>query len=554
MKILRYLRPMRTPNDTKAGVALVLFAVLVFAMLGIAALTVDLGFASLGQAQMQAAADTAALEGVRRRDYDVYRPVSNLHRRLIVSELVREVLDDDLHPTGGIAFSDPYRGALPADDSDGQRFGAGPVMRLEGGIGEANASALIVIPDESTANASERWIDDPELQSNTRNAACGDIVSGSFNSQTQHAEDETYERADFTPALPTGFNNSGSWNALGMLVRLRRTSGDNPLDHVDSISSRGATLPFLFGMGTSIHAAGPGYNPRTEGLTLRAVAIASARPALRIGPPPRKADGSPVLNQRREDGNEPVFGVGYWHVNASGEREWFSIAFSFETFWGELVGSATCAADTGVTGRYWNFTTDAGGALHAAHQEANEPEDGLEEGVTVGQLMHDGGTIGDFAPTDLTTGPNPMTASEVAQVFAEIRALAGSPGQLLYAYFPIYRTIVGASGTSSQRVIGFGYGSLSFPMANQLRFTFKFDTRDDDPPPILVAPDNASATITRGSLPIGMSQAEWDVVFSYARNFTYPMTPLPIPNPPPPLSGRWQDVRIGSVLAPALVR
>lgn len=529
MKLLRSQRPTRTSNDTQAGTALVLFAVLVFAIFGIAALTVDLGFASLGQAQMQATADTAALAGVRLRDYDVYRWRSNLYRRPLVSDIVRQTTDDDLHPTNPVAASDPFHVDLPADGPDELRFGMGPSIRLTDGIGEANASALIVVPDSTSTDAADQWIDDPQLQSNTRNAACGDIVSGRFNSLTSHAEDDVYERADFTPALPVGFDNTGGANAIGMLVRLRRTTGDNPLDEVDQISSRGATLPFLFGLGTSIHAAGPGYNPRRDGLTLRAVSIASGRPALRIGPPPRRDDGSPVLNRR----NEPVLGVGYWHTNAAGAREWFSIGFSFTGFWEPRVGTTDCEHDPGVTNQSWDLTNDAGGAVHS------------DDGSIVGQLMREGGSVGDLVPTDLTTGPNPMMPAEVAQVFAEIRALATSSSQLLYAYFPIYRTITSPSGASSQRVIGFGFGALSFPEANKLRFTFDFDTRDDNDSRILVAPDNASASLDRRSLPSGLVAEEWNQLFSSVVQFVYPAGSV---------SGRWQQVRVGTVLAPALVR
>ena len=47
MKLIRDQRRTQTTNDTEAGTALVLFAVRVFAILGIAALTVDVAFARL---------------------------------------------------------------------------------------------------------------------------------------------------------------------------------------------------------------------------------------------------------------------------------------------------------------------------------------------------------------------------------------------------------------------------------------------------------------------------------------------------------------------------
>ena len=100
---------MRTPRMTKAarargdqaGTVLVLFAVLVIALLGIAALGIDMGLARLSQAQMQTAADTAALEGLRLRDFHEYRALGDPYRRPRVGELVQQVFDDDFHPTAG---------------------------------------------------------------------------------------------------------------------------------------------------------------------------------------------------------------------------------------------------------------------------------------------------------------------------------------------------------------------------------------------------------------------------------------------------------------------
>jgi hypothetical protein len=81
MKLHRNNARAQRARARQAGTALVLFAVLVFALLGIAALTVDMGMASLSQSQMQTAADTASLEGVRLRDFYEYRPIGNIYRR-----------------------------------------------------------------------------------------------------------------------------------------------------------------------------------------------------------------------------------------------------------------------------------------------------------------------------------------------------------------------------------------------------------------------------------------------------------------------------------------
>ena len=54
----------------RAGYALVLFLMMVFGLMGLAALVIDMGFARLAQRQMQTAVDSAALEGLRWRDVD----------------------------------------------------------------------------------------------------------------------------------------------------------------------------------------------------------------------------------------------------------------------------------------------------------------------------------------------------------------------------------------------------------------------------------------------------------------------------------------------------
>ena len=61
---LRYRRR-RPPH--RGGYVLVLFVLMFFALLGLAALVIDLGFARLTQRQMQSAADSAALEGLLAR-------------------------------------------------------------------------------------------------------------------------------------------------------------------------------------------------------------------------------------------------------------------------------------------------------------------------------------------------------------------------------------------------------------------------------------------------------------------------------------------------------
>src|SRR5437660_12802944 len=58
----------RGQNPGRPGTVLVLFVLLVFGLLALAGLTIDLGLALAARRQMQTAADSAALKGLRFRD------------------------------------------------------------------------------------------------------------------------------------------------------------------------------------------------------------------------------------------------------------------------------------------------------------------------------------------------------------------------------------------------------------------------------------------------------------------------------------------------------
>src|SRR5690242_6780050 len=220
----------RRKDGDRSGTVLVLFALLVFAVLAIAALTVDVGFASLAQSQMQTAVDTASMEGVRLRDFYEYRVLSERYRRPRVSELVQQVFDDDLHPTGGISASGEGLPAVPPDDPDDLRLGAGPVLHVTGGVGDANASALLEVPDYGGLVGPDHYVDDPRLEVNKRNVPSGDMLTGNYVPLASHVESADYQRDDFMIASPTGSNPNDVYNALSFLVRMRRTTGENTDD------------------------------------------------------------------------------------------------------------------------------------------------------------------------------------------------------------------------------------------------------------------------------------------------------------------------------------
>ncbi len=287
------------------------FALLAFAFFAVLSVVIDIGWARVTQAQMQNAADTAALEGLRSRDAvagNAY--ASDCVRRANANRVVRRVFDDDLDPTNG--------------DVDYQ-FGAGPVMAHDGGVTNLHALEMISVPAEHVYK--------PFPQLNQRNLVHGDMVSGRFcygadpglpeglayadPASTVCTEPQRgelgYARNDFNPnatspqppaSLPTcpGADDEAPspWppspgpalagvDDTAFLVRLRRS---NELQQFDAqtepdVASSGPPLPLVFGRATTIYGDDPegGYSPRRDGLTVRATAIASVRPATHLGRP-----------------------------------------------------------------------------------------------------------------------------------------------------------------------------------------------------------------------------------------------------------------------------
>lgn len=248
---------MTTPRHARRGergVALVLVALIVFGVFGLAAVTVDLGLARATQASMQNAADVAALEGLRLRDDVPGDPLAaDAARRRAASRAAARVYDDD---------------AVLATENTQVFLSAGPSVELTGGTGALNASAQIALGAPYL----------PDLQTNDANAPHGDLVAGFFvGGPALEAAD--YLRNDFAVVDPDDAPGAGAF-----LARLRRTHDPLGLDAVDGVSSSAPGLPYVFGQGSTISAAGADYDPRRDGITVRATAIADARRALRCGP------------------------------------------------------------------------------------------------------------------------------------------------------------------------------------------------------------------------------------------------------------------------------
>jgi len=248
----------------RRGYTLVIFVLLVFGILALAAVVIDVGFARLAQRQMKTATDTAALEGLRGRNRDMLDATvtdPDGARRLSASEFAALMFDDDLQPAAG----------------DPRNFGAGPRVELTGGVGDPsiNASQLLTVP-ASPVYKPQQSGGTAGLELNAGNELHGDLVAGDYSSSQDHSETASYARSDFDPlaAVPGAF-----------LARMRRTNNFQSLDQLAGVSSAGPALPLLFGRGALLPAGDPsaGYSPRHHGISVRATSIAQARRVQAVG-------------------------------------------------------------------------------------------------------------------------------------------------------------------------------------------------------------------------------------------------------------------------------
>ncbi|MBL8858363.1 MAG: Tad domain-containing protein [Planctomycetes bacterium] len=484
---------------------MVLFAVLLVVFFAIAGVSIDLGLASLTQQQMQVAVDPAALEGVRLRDYSVYEHISDPNRRPKVSNLVRLVFDDDLHPTGGTQASGAVPG-LPPDDADQLQLGAGPMLRVSGqGSGPMAPGGVLGFqgdPSQPSSPVTPTW-DDPILQGNmlpgpvVGNFDNGDMVSGTYHDDAEHTEPGNYQRPDFTRGVN---GTSGPWEALGFLVRMRRTTGANPFDNQVGKASHGPTVPLLFALGSTLRKSDSSqWDPRRDGMTVRATAIAVARPALRASPAPiNPTTGDPIASE--SDAPSPMIGL---HAAAMSIDYWTSLSPGAN--WSNAVNSLTIGPDGSLT---------AGGQVRGFLVRANTV-------TSVGQ---------------------PIIPDAAAPMLTGIR-----PGYVaIYARIP-----AGAGGTD--RVIGYGFSDVGKNSDGTLvRFRLG-----------IIAPGGGSTSDVRVwvaangvSAQIGMdtpalSKPDWDEVFRQNRILAFGGD-----NNLPDHAVIYDHTRIrpGTLLAPALAR
>ncbi len=272
---------------------MILFAMILVAILGTIAVAIEMGLVRVSRERMQSATDAAALEILRERDFPVTDPEKNDPQARDLGRRERNKL----------FASWPYAGQLSSS------------YATDGAADEMGEFAISVTPGDGEVNLHQRLNgvlrSVPVLETNfdssgqvlAVNAAHGDIVSGSFSGHVPggwigadgnpiHVEalgaaGDSLERVDFVPGAP-----SEAFAQEAVLVRRRRTNaqGFGPLSALDiqpGISSSGLTFPLTFGAGAPFMGADPsqGYSLRHHGLPLRAVSIAAARPALRVGAP-----------------------------------------------------------------------------------------------------------------------------------------------------------------------------------------------------------------------------------------------------------------------------
>ena len=239
---------------------LVLFAILLFGIFAMATLVIDLGIVRVTQRQMQTAADSAALEGLRFRD--------------------EELIAGGNEPTDGgidgIAADDSWRAKASdwvarvySEDADTPRqtnFGSTQTLEFSGGFGDPQMFAsqdMRVNPQGYSPSELHA------LQLNVANDPDGDI----------------YARSDDV-----------------LEVRLRRT-GELP---VADIRSSGPRLPFVFGRGTMLYRPGELRQPIGDGIGVQATGVARVAPAVAVGRENRPRDAWPralkVAQQLLEDG------------------------------------------------------------------------------------------------------------------------------------------------------------------------------------------------------------------------------------------------------------
>jgi Flp pilus assembly protein TadG len=285
---------------------------IVLALLGVMALTLDFGFVLLARRQMQTGVNSAALEGLRGQGLDEYDDNSEELRRMKSREMLRLNFDDDFDLSGNTTT---IGAGIDSSLIQGNGF-------QQTTIGPANTTLA-----QDLANRSSFIFRPDNFELNSDNEIHGDMVVGIYDADvaTTHSESSDYTRTDFAPTVdePSSF-----------LVRMRRTHDPDGLDEVSGVSSRGGGLPLILGRAGSIRAEPPNadYSVRRDGVLVRASAIAHAVPARSVGVADRTL-------------TPPLIGLAPLAISLDG---WQALATNTSYILNATNGELTDPADTSV--------------------------------------------------------------------------------------------------------------------------------------------------------------------------------------------------------------
>ncbi|MEM1451269.1 MAG: pilus assembly protein TadG-related protein [Planctomycetota bacterium] len=366
-------RRLRSPGGPRRGGILVFVALLFLVLLGLAAVVIDLGIVRATQLQLQASADAASLEGLRGRDADIADPTErDLARRTSAARFAALVFDEDTDLT--TAPNEYFLGAGPTLST-----GVGGINDPAGGILETDGPYI------------------PLLQTNVDNFQQGDLVSGTYAAldpaaperNDWHDEASTYLRNDFTV--------DDAADAPSFLARTRRTRDTLGLDRQPGVSSSGPTLPYLFGLGSGVLSTETPevYDPRRDGITVRATSIADARPAVAAG---IATSTLPGLAPIAFDLVDPT------------ARRWLSFD---QIVWSNLLGGSAVLVDVLPNGTVVGV---AGGPSEALF------------GEVLRVLDQDGGRVGDLAFSGDVAAPDVSTPVPLGRLYVGIHVPATGPG------------------------------------------------------------------------------------------------------------------------------
>lgn len=458
------------------------------------ALVADWGVVRVTQRQMQSAADSGALEGLRQRDS------LSVDDRVAAREMVRNVFDDDWNLA-----------------SDAYDYGAGPIITF--------SAPTIASPLQLGSYITGISVYDPVPQLNDGtsgppiNEAHGDMLTGNYVAAS-HSEPMSYVRADF----PAGFDESTPHNSF--LLRLRRTWNPLGLDDIAGVSSSAPGLRYVFALGTPMYqSSSTTYNPRRDGVNIHTTSIADAQVALSVGPvntsvnvPPTGMAGISSYGLSLAYWN--LLAPGVWspaQVEATGEITGLgpttAVRDGHLTRRTQIVAAGIAAGDTtvdvlsnagfpavpfkarfedevvevtAIAGTQWTITRGANGTAAAAH--AIDTEVVLFETATLTQEFLSGD------PLNLPFG--------FVAVPADVE------------YIPLFETVGG-----SERLVGFGAGRLrlvgpapgAFPVSVEV---FKFDS--------IIPTENAMATLADSVDPL-LTAAEVNTIFSLRSTIDQPL-------------------------------